>query len=1190
MQYISNEGLLIDTIKNETKILGKTNVVSVSSGSFLGGNNTTQQNSISFGGRSIQTTDGSLSFGGSSSTSSTSSIMILGENNSSVTNSSIGIGIKQTTINAVSSISIGGNNNTINKTVNSTQTGLGVINIGGLSNKIGSDSIVIGSSSVEIDNNSISIGGFENKNNSYSNVVFLNTRNTTALGSNTLYVPKTYVMGDLFINGNLTASGTLTYIQPIVLTTQGYLEMTNVTNVKPVIYVNQTNNSKSEVSEAYHFSKPKCIVNQYGVSINTTASNSNHGLTLSGSLSASKGAILNDTLWFTNKTNGTISTNLYALSSNILKTDAGFTMGGGLTSNYLSVIAIDSNIEGLRVTQTGSGPAFIVEDQASVDPSPFMILGDGKTGVGTRTPNQKLTVVGSISAALSGILSEEGNIYSEGSVSIGLPAGTTVLSEKLTVNGSISASANLKLREGTTSANGILFGNDSNLYRNAANTLRMDGSLNVGTLAAGTTNNVVTHSSNILQTRTANYRIFDTNATFLSGSPAVNYLPKSTTSNTLGNSFLYETSTQTIASRTVVASGDAIGFSVKNSSFPQIVLEDGLSNPNGNKWGMWVSSTPSANKTFIIGPQSTTGSGGTAISITRESSATNVVGRVGIKVIDPQATLDVNGDVIIRNLVFGGEGSDQVVTQQVGKLGRREINPRVWNTTATFLSGSPSTNKILKCTNLNTIGNTNMSDNGSVVSVDAGQFSVPIGTNALPGFIFNSGNNNGFNYNATNGIEANIGGTMKLRVNTNYTHTNRLLINTTSYTTEILRTANGTHTLGGNTTIEGTLNVYNKLTCLDGLDINANQLKTVLGTASLPSYSFIGDINTGMFSPAADTVGISVGGTERLRVNSSGQLMVNCTAPYGNLRVNNTLSVAGDYSAIGSSVSTYMGELCANLSTLNTYARFTKWNERQTNTDVNNLSSNKDRFFISNTAKRETDNALEDARGGYLNFMPFANSGQSTLDYAGVLNIFAPRKSTGVGGTINLYSGGYAVLTTMGDRSVNMNTPNIGTANSSSTGWKLFQTGRIEHSASDYYYYRNTLATSATWQGAFQFRNAAAIAVGSINVNSTGTQYNTTSDYRLKEDPIQLKNSIEKLMKLKVKNFKWKGSESRTDGFYAHEVTDICPDAVSGEYDAVDENNNPVYQQLDYSKLIPLLTASIQEFKKEIDELKQKIK
>jgi hypothetical protein len=142
------------------------------------------------------------------------------------------------------------------------------------------------------------------------------------------------------------------------------------------------------------------------------------------------------------------------------------------------------------------------------------------------------------------------------------------------------------------------------------------------------------------------------------------------------------------------------------------------------------------------------------------------------------------------------------------------------------------------------------------------------------------------------------------------------------------------------------------------------------------------------------------------------------------------------------------------------------------------------------------------------------------------------------------------------------------------------------------YYFRHTKCTSTTPTQVFiQFRNAEGGVCGSISsIGVTKTFYGESSDYRLKENPTEIKNSIEKLMKLKPKNFKWKSSESRTDGFYAHEVSDICPDAVFGKYDEVDENNDPVHQQLDCSKLVPLLTAALQETIKELNDLKQKIK
>jgi hypothetical protein len=59
------------------------------------------------------------------------------------------------------------------------------------------------------------------------------------------------------------------------------------------------------------------------------------------------------------------------------------------------------------------------------------------------------------------------------------------------------------------------------------------------------------------------------------------------------------------------------------------------------------------------------------------------------------------------------------------------------------------------------------------------------------------------------------------------------------------------------------------------------------------------------------------------------------------------------------------------------------------------------------------------------------------------------------------------------------------------------------------------------------------------------------------------------------------------DGFLAHEVSSIVPEAITGTKDAVDSDNNPVYQQIDQAKLVPLLTAALQEAITRIETLEQ---
>jgi hypothetical protein len=110
--------------------------------------------------------------------------------------------------------------------------------------------------------------------------------------------------------------------------------------------------------------------------------------------------------------------------------------------------------------------------------------------------------------------------------------------------------------------------------------------------------------------------------------------------------------------------------------------------------------------------------------------------------------------------------------------------------------------------------------------------------------------------------------------------------------------------------------------------------------------------------------------------------------------------------------------------------------------------------------------------------------------------------------------------------------------------------------------------------------------VGSISTDGSNTAYNTSSDYRLKEEIVPIENPVTKILSLNPVNFKYKNSKTRQDGFIAHELQEVLPYMVVGEKDAIDEDGNPVYQEVDYSKLTPILIAAIKELKKEIDTLK----
>ena len=110
--------------------------------------------------------------------------------------------------------------------------------------------------------------------------------------------------------------------------------------------------------------------------------------------------------------------------------------------------------------------------------------------------------------------------------------------------------------------------------------------------------------------------------------------------------------------------------------------------------------------------------------------------------------------------------------------------------------------------------------------------------------------------------------------------------------------------------------------------------------------------------------------------------------------------------------------------------------------------------------------------------------------------------------------------------------------------------------------------------------------VGNITTSGSSTAYNTSSDYRLKENVVDMENATDRVKQLKPKRFNFIADDSVTvDGFIAHEVSSVVPEAISGEKDAVDDDGNAVHQGIDQSKLVPLLVKTIQELEARITAL-----
>jgi hypothetical protein len=111
---------------------------------------------------------------------------------------------------------------------------------------------------------------------------------------------------------------------------------------------------------------------------------------------------------------------------------------------------------------------------------------------------------------------------------------------------------------------------------------------------------------------------------------------------------------------------------------------------------------------------------------------------------------------------------------------------------------------------------------------------------------------------------------------------------------------------------------------------------------------------------------------------------------------------------------------------------------------------------------------------------------------------------------------------------------------------------------------------------------------GSITSAGSGVAYNTSSDYRLKENVAPMQNALATVAQLNPVTYTWKADGSDGQGFIAHELQAVVPDCVTGEKDAVDAEGNPQYQGVDTSFLVATLVSAIQELTARLEVLENK--
>ncbi len=314
------------------------------------------------------------------------------------------------------------------------------------------------------------------------------------------------------------------------------------------------------------------------------------------------------------------------------------------------------------------------------------------------------------------------------------------------------------------------------------------------------------------------------------------------------------------------------------------------------------------------------------------------------------------------------------------------------------------------------------------------------------------------------------------------------------------------------------------------------------GTINAPGLAFKDDVDTGLRRNSAGDFSIVVGGDRKLTIDTAGNVGIGNNTPAAELHIE-------DDSA-NCVLQVTSGTTSSSIIRLG---------------DTSDASSGKIQY--DNTTDNDADQLKFDVAGSTrLKILHDGKVGIAEATPTEVLHVNGNIKGTG-----NIFIGDTGAPHSVDGTTekLRLKQDEVSVAANESAGLKINRLGNDGNVAR---FFRSN------------------VQVGTISVTGSATAYNESSDYRLKENIVDMADGITRVKQLQPRRFNFiADAETTVDGFIAHEAQAVVPEAVTGTHNEVDENGDPIMQGIDKSKFVPLLTAALQEAIAKIETLETKV-